>query len=115
MKSLKNSVRLIGNLGGTPDVKNLGDNRKLARFSVATNESYKNEKGERVTTTQWHTIVAWGSNATYAEKYLTKGSEVVLEGKLTYREYTDKSDVKRSITEIVVDSISKLNYEKQAA
>lgn len=115
MKSLKNSVRLIGNLGGNPEIKNLGDNRKLARFSVATSESYKNEKGERIKTTQWHTIVAWGANATFAEKYLTKGSEVVLEGKLTYREYTDKSDIKRTLTEIVVDSISKLNYEKQAA
>jgi single-strand DNA-binding protein len=105
MNTLKNSVRLMGNLGAAPEVKTIADNKKLAKFSVATNESYKNEKGEKVTETYWHNVVAWGKLAGIVEKYLQKGSEVAIEGKLTNRSYTDKDGVKRYVTEILANEV----------
>ncbi len=105
MSNLKNSVRLIGNLGNAPEVKNITDSKKLAKFSMATNETYKNEKGEKVTETYWHNIVVWGKLAGIAEKYLQKGSEVAIEGKLTNHSYTDKDGNKRFVTEIIANEI----------
>ena len=105
MFALKNKVQLIGNLGNTPEVRNTESGKKLARFSVATNETYRNAKGEKVTETQWHNIIAWGSVAGIVEKYLTKGSEVALEGKLVNRNYTDKEGNKKYITEIQVNDL----------
>lgn len=105
MSNLKNSVRLIGNLGNAPEVKTIADNKKLAKFSMATNETYKNEKGEKVTETYWHNIVVWGKLAGIAEKYLQKGSEVAIEGKLTNKSYTDKDGNKRYVTEIIANEI----------
>ncbi len=95
----------MGNLGAAPEVKTIADNKKLAKFSVATNESYKNEKGEKVTETYWHNVVAWGKLAGIVEKYLQKGSEVAIEGKLTNRSYTDKDGVKRYVTEILANEV----------
>jgi len=112
MNTLKNSVRLMGNLGAAPEVKTIADNKKLAKFSVATNESYKNEKGEKVTETYWHNIIAWGSLAGIVEKFLEKGSEVAIEGKLTNRSYTDKDGVKRYMTEIVANEVVMLGGKK---
>ncbi|MBA2328319.1 MAG: single-stranded DNA-binding protein [Bacteroidota bacterium] len=105
MYALKNKVQLIGNLGGNPDVKTMESGKKLARFSVATNESYRNAKGEKITETQWHNLVAWGKVAEIAEKFLAKGSEVAVEGKLINRSYTDKEGVKKYITEIQVSEV----------
>lgn len=105
MSNLKNSVRLIGNLGNAPEVKTIADNKKLAKFSMATNETYKNEQGEKVTETYWHNIVVWGKLAGIAEKYLQKGSEVAIEGKLTNKSYTDKDGNKRYITKIIANEI----------
>jgi single-strand DNA-binding protein len=105
MSSLRNSVRLVGCLGNQPEVKTVGNNKKLARVSIATNEWYKNEQGERVEETQWHNLVLWDKNATIAENYLKKGSEITIEGKLSSRSYIDKEGVKRYITEIVVSEI----------
>ncbi|MCW5906623.1 MAG: single-stranded DNA-binding protein [Chitinophagales bacterium] len=105
MSNLKNSVRLMGNLGNAPEVKTIADSKKLAKFSMATNETYKNEKGEKVTETYWHNIVAWGKLAGIAEKYLQKGSEVAIEGKLTNKSYTDKDGNKRYVTEIIANEI----------
>lgn len=105
MNTLKNSVRLIGNLGQNPEVKTFDGNKKVAKFSIATSESYKNAKGERVTDTQWHSIVAWGYQAGVAEKFLKKGCEVALEGKLTTRSYTDKNGVRRYVTEVQANEI----------
>jgi single-strand DNA-binding protein len=105
MSNLKNSVRLMGNLGAAPEIKNIADNKKLAKFSLATNEVYKNEKGEKVTETYWHNVVVWGKLAGIAEKYLQKGSEVAIEGKLTNRSYTDKEGNKRYVTEILANEI----------
>lgn len=100
MYALKNKVQLIGNLGGKPEVKETESGKKLATFSIATSESYRNAKGEKVKETQWHRIVAWGKLAEIAEKYLDKGKEVVLEGKLVNRSYSDKDGNKKYITEI---------------
>ncbi len=105
MYALKNKVQLIGNLGNAPEVRNTETGKKLVRFSVATNEQYKNAKGERITETQWHNIIAWGKVADIAEKYLAKGSEVALEGKLVSRNYTDKEGNKKFVTEIQVNEL----------
>jgi len=113
MSNLRNSVRLMGNVGNDPEIKSFDGNKKLAKFSLATNESYKNDKGEKVTDTQWHNIVVWGSSATFVEKYVKKGHEVALEGKITYNNYTDKEGVKRYGTDIVVSEIIIVNGDKK--
>jgi single-strand DNA-binding protein len=105
MYALKNKVQLIGNLGNAPEVRNTESGKKLVRFSVATNEQYKNAKGERVTETQWHNLIAWGKVADIAEKYLIKGTEVAIEGKLVNRNYMDKEGNKKYITEIQVNEL----------
>jgi single-strand DNA-binding protein len=101
MNQVRNSVRLIGHLGQDPELKATGKS-KLAKFSLATNESYKNEKGEKVEETQWHNLIAWGKQAEIAEQYMKKGTEIAIEGKLTSRSYDDKEGNKKYITEIVV-------------
>lgn len=105
MYALRNKVQLIGNLGNAPDVRTTENGKKLAMFNVATSESYRNAKGEKVTETQWHRVVAWGRVAEIAEKYLDKGKEVALEGKLVNRSYTDKEGIKKYITEIQVSEL----------
>lgn len=100
MNSLRNKVQLIGNLGNDPEMVILENGNKLAKFSIATNETYKNSEGEKVTDTQWHNIVAWGKTAEIVENYLVKGKEVAIEGKLTSRSYETKEGDKRYITEI---------------
>lgn len=105
MYALKNKVQLIGNLGNAPEVKTLEGGKKMARFSIATNESYRNAKGEKITETQWHNLIAWGKVAELAEKYLTKGKEVMIEGKLVNKNYTDKSGVKKYFTEVQVNEL----------
>jgi single-strand DNA-binding protein len=112
MKSLRNSVQLIGRLGKDPEVKVFGDKKK-ASFSIATSDTYKNQKGEKVEDTQWHNVVIWGKLAGVAEKYLKKGQEVCIEGRLVHRDYeTDKGE-KRFITEINVNDLVMLG-SKQA-
>jgi single-strand DNA-binding protein len=105
MNAIKNKVQLIGNLGANPEVKALTSGRKVANWKMATNEMYVNASGEKVNETQWHHVVAWGKLAELAEKYLNKGSEVAIEGKLTYREYTDASGAKRYFTEVVANEM----------
>ena len=103
--TIKNRVQLIGNLGAAPEVKNLDNGNKMARFTVATSDNYTNKKGEKVSDTQWHNIVIWGKLAGVAEKFLEKGSQVVIDGKLTTRNYTDKEGVKKYFTEIVANEM----------
>ncbi len=103
MKSLRNSVHLIGRLGKDPDVKVFNDKKK-ASFSIATSDSYKNQKGEKVEDTQWHNVVIWGKLAGIAEKYLRKGNEVAIEGKLVHRVYETNGE-KRFITEVSVNDL----------
>ena len=105
MSTLKNKVQLIGNLGNDPEIINLESGKTLAKFNIATNESYTNNKGEKIIDTQWHNIVAWGKTAQIIEKYVTKGKEVAIEGKLTSRSYDDKEGNKRYITEIVCNEL----------
>lgn len=104
MKNLRNSVQLIGNLGKDPEVKTFGDKKKVT-FSIATTDSYKNQKGEKVQDTQWHNVVIWGGLATVAEKYLKKGSEVAVEGKLVHRAYETAQGEKKFFTEINVNDM----------
>ncbi|HRD38418.1 MAG TPA: single-stranded DNA-binding protein [Bacteroidia bacterium] len=105
MNSIKNRVQLTGNLGAMPEVKNLENGNKVARFSVATSEDYLNKKGDKITTTQWHNIVAWGKLAGIAEQVLKKGEQVIIDGKLSTRSYTAKDGSKRYITEIVAQEL----------
>jgi single-strand DNA-binding protein len=105
MSTLRNKVQLIGNLGNDPEIITLDSGKKLAKLSIATNETYKNAQGEKVTDTQWHNIVAWNKTAEIIEQYLQKGSEVAIEGKLTYRSYEDKGGTKKYITEIVCSEL----------
>lgn len=109
MKSIKNTVMLIGNLGKDPEVKQLESGKNLARFSLATSDTYKKENGEKITDTQWHNCVGWGKTAELMANLLKKGKEVAVRGKLTYRNYEDNNGVKRSIPEIVVSEFALLN------
>ena len=108
MNTLRNKVQLIGNLGNDPEIINLDSGTKLAKFSIATNESYKNAQGEKVVDTQWHNVVAWGKTADIIESYVAKGKEVAIEGKLTTRSWDDKQGVKRYTTEVVCNEILRL-------
>jgi single-strand DNA-binding protein len=112
MNALRNKVQLIGHLGMDPEVKALNGGKKLAKMSIATNETYKNAKGEKVTDTQWHNLIAWGKTAEIVEKFLKKGSEVAIEGKLINSNYTDKEGVKKYFTEIEVSEVLMLDSKK---
>ena len=105
MNAIKNRVQLIGNVGNDPEIKNLDGGKKLANLTIATNDSYKNDKGEKVEQTEWHRVVAWGKTAEIIEKYVTKGNQVAIEGKLSHRSYEDKNGEKRYVTEIVVSDL----------
>lgn len=105
MSTLRNKVQLIGNAGNDPEIVNLESGKKLAKFTIATNDHYKNDNGDKVTDTQCHNIVAWGKTAEIIEKYVSKGKELALEGKLTHRSYEDKNGDKRYFTEVVVDEL----------
>ncbi len=105
MNSLRNRVQLIGNPGKEPEVKELESGKKMARFTLATNDYYKNQKGERVTETQWHNVIAWGHTAELVEKFVHKGKEIGLEGKLVNRQYEDKKGETRYISEIVLNDL----------
>lgn len=105
MFALKNKVQLIGNLGGNPEIMNFESGKKKATFSLATNESYRNAKGEKVEETHWHRVVAWGKIAEIAEKYLSKGKEIMVEGKLVNRSYNDKEGNKKYVTEVEVSEL----------
>ncbi len=109
MSENKNRVILVGNLGADPEIKITPTGRKMAKFNVATNETYTNSQGEKVTETQWHHMVAWGKQAEKVEQELQKGAEVSLEGKIIYRQYVDKDGAKKSITEITVLELSCLS------
>ena len=112
MNALRNSVRLIGHIGTDPETKELDGGKKVSRLSLATNEIYKNAKGEKVKDTVWHNLVMWGKTATIAEKYLEKGAEIAVEGKITNRSYTTKEGEKKYITEIIVGEIMMLGKKQ---
>lgn len=105
MSTIKNHVQLIGNVGQEPTITKLDNGKKVARFSIATNEFYKNDKGEKTKTTEWHTIVAWGKTAEIIEKYAGKGKEIGVVGKLKTRTYTTDDGTQRYITEVETSEI----------
>ena len=105
MNALRNKVQLIGHLGAKVELKTLESGKVVGNVNIATNESYKNQKGERFTETTWHRLVMWGKNAELLEKFTDKGSEIAIEGKISNRDYSDKDGVKRYISEIVVNEI----------
>lgn len=105
MNAIRNKVQLIGRAGGDPEVKNYAEGKKLAIVNIATNDYYTNEKGEKVEDTQWHRVVCWGKLAELVEKYVTKGKEVVIDGKLHHKQYDDKNGEKRYHTEVVAQEV----------
>jgi single-strand DNA-binding protein len=105
MNTLRNKVQLIGNLGQNPEVRTFDNGKSVARFSLATTDSYRDASGKKITETQWHNLVAWGNLAKTVEKFLVKGSEVAVEGKLTHRAFDDKDGKKRYYTEVVMSEL----------
>lgn len=105
MNALRNKVQLIGHVGQEPEIKNFDGGKKLANLTIATNEVYYNDKGDKVEQTEWHRITAWGKTAEIIEKFVTKGKEIAIEGKLTHRNYDDKDGNKRYVTEVVVSEL----------
>ncbi|MDY0118935.1 MAG: single-stranded DNA-binding protein [Bacilli bacterium] len=105
---MKNRVQLIGHVGQDPEIKQLESGR-VANFTIATNDSYTNAKGEKVEQTEWHRVSAWGKTVDIIEQFLTKGSHVAVEGKLTHRSYDDKDGNKRYITEVIANELVFLN------
>lgn len=108
MNNIKNSVLLIGNLGKDPELKKLDNGNSVVKFSLATNESYKNNKGDKVKTTQWHNCVAWGKTAELINTLLKKGKEIAARGKISYTNYEDKNGQVRYSTEIVINEFHML-------
>lgn len=115
MNAMRNKVLLIGNLGQDPEIKTLESGKKVAHFTLATNESFKNSEGQKVEETTWHNIVAWNGLADTASRFLKKGREVAVEGKLVYRSYEDKKGVTKYITEIVLNDLLLLRSGKGTA
>ena len=105
MNALRNKVQLIGFVGQEPEIKTLEGGKKLANITIATNEVYYKENGDKVENTEWHRITAWGKTADIIEEYVIKGKEVAIEGKLTHRSYDDKDGNKRYVTEVVANEI----------
>ncbi len=114
MSSIRNRVQLIGKLGADPEIKEMDSGRKLAKFSVATNESYRNQAGDLVTETQWHRLIAWGRTAEIAEEYLKKGREVAVDGKIQTRSYENSEGEQRYTTEILVNELIMTGTRKKA-
>lgn len=105
MNTMKNRVQLIGNVGNDPEIKQFDGGKKLANLTLATNDYYTNDKGEKVAQTEWHRISAWGKTADLIEQYVTKGKEIAIDGKLTHRSYEDKNGEKRYITEVLANEV----------
>lgn len=109
MNNLNNRVQLIGRLGNDPELKSFGKEKKMARFSVATSDKYKNQKGEVVEDTQWHNIIIWNTGLVgITEKFLKKGSQVIVEGKLTHRQWENEEGKKQYISEVNVSELTML-------
>ena len=114
MKSLINSVRLMGNVGATPEVKSFDNGNKVAKLRLATNEKQKNAKGETIAITHWHNLVFWGKSAEFFAKYIDKGERIAIEGTLANRIYETKAGDKRQITEVRVDSFEVVSRKVQS-
>lgn len=105
MNTLRNSVKLIGRLGQDPEIKTLEKGNKVAKFSLATSDSFTDKDGVRQEQTQWHNLVVWGNLAAICEKYLSKGKEIAVDGRLAYRNWEDKNGSKHTSAEIIVNEL----------
>ena len=105
MNAMKNTVQLIGHVGQEPEIKTFDGGKKVANITLATNEVYYKENGDKVEKTEWHKVKAWGKTAEIIEKYVNKGKEIAIEGKLTYSDYLDKNGEKRYVAEVVANEI----------
>jgi len=114
MNALRNKVQLIGRLGQDPEIKTLESGKKVAHFNIATNESYRNSEGTKIDETTWHSIVAWNGLAELASRYLSKGKEVCIEGRINYRTYSDKNGMQKNVTEIVATDLVMLGQTGKA-
>ena len=92
-------------MGSAPEILTLESGRKLAKFSIATDEIYKNAQGEKITETQWHNVVAWGSTADFIENFVQKGKQIGIEGKLVNRSYENKEGDRKYVTEVVCNEL----------
>ena len=115
MRTIRNKVQLIGNVGNSPETKTLENGKKVASFSLATNEFYRNSQGDKVEQTQWHQIICWGNTAEIVEKYVAKGREDAVEGKLSNRSYETSEGSKRYVSEIIVSEILLLGSSSSKA
>ena len=113
MNAIKNTVQLIGHLGMTPELKTFEGGKKLTRFSLATNEYYKDKSGQAQSSTAWHTVVAWGNTAELLTKITEKGNEIIVTGKLSYNTFTDKQGVERKSAEVVVQDFLKITKDNK--
>ena len=105
MNTLRNKVQLIGNLGNDPEIVTLDNDKKIAKFSLATNEHYKDKNGVKQSKTEWHNLIAWNKTADLIEQYVTKGKQIAIEGKLSSRSYDDNEGEKRYTTEVIVNEL----------
>jgi single-strand DNA-binding protein len=115
MNSLRNRALLIGNLGQDPEIKTLESGKKVAHFTLATKDEFKNSDGQKISETTWHNIVAWNGLAEVASRFLKKGKEVAVEGRIVYRNYDDKNGVTKYITEVVLNELLLLRSSKGQA
>lgn len=113
MSNLRNKVQLIGNVGNEPEMTVLESGKKVIRFSLATNENYKNAKGEKVQSTDWHNMVAWNKTAEIIDQYAGKGKEIAIEGKLTSRSYETKEGDTKYITEVIINEVLLLGNKNE--
>tara|TARA_B100000902_G_C27265783_1_gene893434 strand:- start:1094 stop:1579 length:486 start_codon:yes stop_codon:yes gene_type:complete len=109
-----NKVILIGNLGADPEVREMPDGTKMAKFSIATTERYKNKEGEQISNTEWHNIVLWRRTAEVAQKFLKKGDSVCIEGKLKTRSWEDEKGIKKYATDVQGDSMTMLGSKRDS-
>ncbi|MBT3417102.1 MAG: single-stranded DNA-binding protein [Bacteroidetes bacterium] len=112
MNTLRNRVQLIGNLGANPEIRDLSSGKKVARFSLATTDSYRDKEGNQVKETQWHNIIAWNKSAEFAEKYLEKGKRIAIDGKLTTRNWEDTEGKKHYVTEVILNEVMMLDKKE---
>jgi len=105
MNNLRNKVQLIGHIGQTPEVTTFENGNKVAKLTLATNESYKNNKGEKITDTQWHQLEAWGKTAEIIEQFVKKGHEIAIDGKLSHENYKAKNGTTKYVTKIKINEI----------
>ncbi|WP_299156178.1 single-stranded DNA-binding protein [uncultured Christiangramia sp.] len=114
MSTLRNQVQLIGNVGNDPEITNFESGKKVSRFSLATNDYYRKD-GEKIQITEWHNLVAWGKQAELVENYVSKGKEIAVHGKLTYRSYETEAGDKKYVTEVIVNEVLFLGIVENSA